>query len=218
MSQSPFLLPDHRDYVEILTDGAVHVLETTGVDRFSVAAIARWMKVSPEAIHNHYSRARVLDVVTIRFSRRWLHWSVGDPRWLQATHPCPLRLPRTAEERHGVVVFHAFRELARGERVRGNPLPMLRLAKLREDEQELLGSRVTELSSADIYTPVADVELRSLSALLAGLRSALAEDPPALSWEAACEQFARAASAVARPARDVPSTRSDLNPPTEPAA
>ncbi len=218
MSQSPFLLPDHRDYVEILTDGAVHVLETTGVDRFSVAAIARWMKVSPEAIHNHYSRARVLDIVTIRFSRRWLQWSVGDPRWLKAPHPCPLRLPRAADERHGVVVLQAITELARGERVRGNPLPTLRLAKLREDERELLGSRVTQLRSADIYGPVEDVELRNLNALLTGLRSALAEDPPGLTWEAACEQFARAASAVAGSARDAPSRQSDLNPPNEPAA
>jgi hypothetical protein len=176
------------------------------------------MKVSPEAIHNHYTRARILDIVTIRFSRRWLYWSVGDPRWQQATHPCPLRLPRTAEERHGVVVFQAFRELARGERVRGNPLPMLRFAKLQEDEQELLGSRVIQLRGADIYTPVVDVELRGLNALLTGLRSALAEDPPLLSWQAACEQFAMAASEVAGSRRDAPSTGSDQNPPNEPAA
>jgi hypothetical protein len=218
MFSSPFLLPDHVDYAEILTDAAVHVLETTGVDRFSVAAMARWMKVSPEAIHNHYSRSRVLDLVTISFSRRWLHWSVSDARWLQASHPCPLLLPRTAEERQGVVTFQAIGELARGERLRGNPLPALRLAGLQQDERELLGSRVTQLHSAGIYTPVGDVELRGLAALLSGLRSGLAEDPPALSWEAACEQFARAASAVAGSGRDVPSMTPDRNPPNEPAA
>ena len=218
MFRSPFLRPDHREYAEILTDAAVHVLETTGVDRFSVAAMARWMKVSPEAIHNHYSRARVLDMVTICFSRRWLHWSVSDARWLQAAHPCPLRLPRTAEERHGFVVLQAIGELARGERVRGNPLPALRLVDLRKDEREMLGSRLAQLHSADVYTPVADVELRGLNAQLNGLRSALAEDPLALSWEAACEQFARAASAVAGSERDAPSRLSDPSPPNEPAA
>jgi AcrR family transcriptional regulator len=218
MSTSPFLLPDHRDYPEILTDAAAHVLETTGVDRFSVAAMARWMKITPAAINNHYSRARVLDLVAIHFSRRWLHWSVGDPRWLQQPHPCPLRLPMTADERHGVVVLRAISELTRGERVRGNPLPALRLAKLRDDEMELLGSRVTQLNPTDVYAPVADAELRGLTALLAGLRSALAEDPPVLSWEAAREQFARAAIAVAGSGRDGPSRRSDQSPRNEPAA
>jgi hypothetical protein len=218
MTSNPFLRPDDCRYEEILTDAAVHVLETTGVDRFSVAAMARWMKVTPVAVNNHYSRARVLDLVTICFSRRWLGWSVSDPRWLQAEHPCPLQLPRTAEERHGVVVLQAIGELARGERVRGNPLPALRLAGLRADEREMLGSRLTQLNPADIYTPVADDELRGLTAVLTGLRTGLAQDPPELSWEAACEQFARAASAAAGSGRDVPSKRSGLNPPNEPAA
>ena len=218
MSQSPFLLPDHVDYAEILTDAAVHVLETTGVDRFSVAAMARWMKVAPEAIHNRYSRARVLDVVMICFARRWLRWSVGDARWLQADHPCPLRLPRTAEDRHGVVVLQALTELARGERVLGNPLPGFRLAQLRKDEAELLDDRVTQLNSADIYTPIADVELRGLMALLTGLRSGLAEDEPGLSWGVACEVFAKAASEVARSGRDARPMRSDRSPQSEPAA
>ena len=79
------------------------------------------------------------------------------------------------------MVLQAISELARGERVRGNPLPALRLVDLREDEREMLGSRLAQLSRADVYTPVADVELRSLNALLNGLRSALAEDPPALT-------------------------------------
>lgn len=218
MSQSPFLLPDHRDYREILTDAAVHVLETTGADRFSVAAMARWMKISPEAIHNHYSRARVLDLVTICFSRRWLHWSVSDSFWLRADHPCPLLLPRTAEERHGVVVSRAIVELARGERVRGNPLPELRLAQLRDDERELLDSRLTQLNPADVYAPPDDVELRGLMALLSGLRSGLAQDPPELSWEAACDLFSRAASAAAGSGRAAPSRSSGPNPPNEPAA
>jgi hypothetical protein len=222
MSQSPFLRPEHRDYPEILTDAAVHVLETTGVDRFSVAAMARWMKVTPEAIHNYYSRARVLDLVTICFSRRWLQWSVRDVRWLQAAPPCPLLLPSTPEERHGVRVLQALTELARGERVRGNPLPATRLSNLRSAERELLASRVTQLKATDIYEPVADIDLAGLMALLYGLRSGLAEDPPLLGWESACARFAEAASAVAGAVagsgRDAPTTRLDLNPRNEPAA
>ena len=49
MTSNPFLRPDDCRYEEILTDAAVHVLATTGVDRFSVAAMARWMKVTPLA-------------------------------------------------------------------------------------------------------------------------------------------------------------------------
>lgn len=49
-SDSPFLLPHHLDYAEVITDAAVHVLEMRGVDTFSVSAMARWMKVSPEAV------------------------------------------------------------------------------------------------------------------------------------------------------------------------
>src|SRR5262249_54396834 len=123
MIEHPFLLPDHRDYPEVLTDAAVHVLEMSGVAQFSVAALARWMKVSPEAIHNLYSRARVIELVIICFSRRWGYWTTSDHLWLRAEHPCPLRLPTTAEERHGVRVLRALEELARGERLRGNPLP-----------------------------------------------------------------------------------------------
>jgi len=218
MSSSPFLLPDHPDYAEILTDGAVHVLETRGVDRFSVAAIARWMKVTPVAVNNHYSRARLLDVVTIRFAQRWLRWTVGYPFWLRSDHPCPLRLPSTAEERHGVVVLQALGELARGERVMGNPLPMHRIAQLRKDEAELLASRVSALNASDVYRPVAEDRLSALMALLSGLRSALADDPPRLRWETARDQFSQAAIAVAGSEPDAPSRMSDPNPQNEPAA
>jgi hypothetical protein len=183
-----------------------------------VAAIARWMKVTPVAVHNNYSRARLLDVVTICFARRWLRWSIGDLSWLRSEHPCPVRLPRTAEERHGVVVLHALGELARGEHVLGNPLPMFRLAQLRKEESELLASRVAQLGAADVYSPVADDQLGALTALVTGLRSALAEDPPRLSWEAACEQLARAASEVAGSGRGARTTTRGPNPPTEPGA
>jgi len=218
MISNPFLRPDDRRYEEILTDAAVHVLETTGVDRFSVAAMARWMKVSPEAIHNNYSRARVLELVAICFSNRWLRWSVGDPLWLRAEHPCPLRLPRSVDERHGVRVLHALTELARGERVMGNPVPGTHLARLRQDEATLLRSRLAQLAPDPLSGPVDDVGLRGLTALLSGLRSSLTEEPCLITWEQACELAARAATALASPGRAAQTTRSDLHRPSEPAA
>jgi len=218
VSENPFLLPDHADYAEILTDAAVHVLEIRGVAEFSVAAMARWMKVSPQAIHNLYSRSRAIEVVTIRFCRRWLHWSASDHRWLQAEHPCPLRIPREPEERHGTQVLQALTELARGERVRGNPLPELRLAHLRNNERDLLRSRLAQLSPAQFYAPVEEIELSGLMALLSGLRHTRAVDPASLTWEQACRAYARAVSAVANPAPAAPTSPQDLPPPHEPAA
>jgi hypothetical protein len=216
--ENPFLLPDHADYAEVLTDAAVHVLEMRGIAEFSVASMARWMKVSPEAVHNLYSRSRAIEVVTICFCRRWLHWSASDYLWLDAENPCPLRIPRELEERHGTRVLHALTELARGERLRGNPLPDQHLARLRKDEADLLRSRLAQLSPAQWYTPIAEVELNALMALLGGLRHSRAVDPALLTWEQACETFGRAVSAVANPAPAGPTRPQDLPPPREPAA
>lgn len=188
------------------------------MDRFSVAAMARWMKVSPVAINNHYSRSRVIELVTIGFARRWLSWSMSDARWVQAALPCPARLPRTSEERHGVRVLHALTELARCEAVQGNPLPEAHLARLRADETEMIGSRLTYLRPARIDGEIAERDLQGLMCTLNGLRQALVEKPLKLTWQDACEQLAQAASAVASSGRDGRTTPPDLHPPSEPAA
>jgi len=215
---SPFLLPDHRDYPEVLTDAAVHVLATRGVASFSISAMARWMKVSPQAALNMYSRSRTIELVTICFSKRWLRWSIGEAAWLRQEHPCPLRLPRTVDERHGVRVLAALDELARGESLRGNPLPAGHLARLRDDEADLLGSRLAELSPTQFYRPAAAEDVRGLLALASGLRQALTQQPVKLTWDEASRQLAAAASAVASSGPDAPTTSSDLPPPSEPAA
>ena len=223
MSSSPFLLPDHPDYAEVLTDAAVHILATRGVASFSVSAMARWMKVSPQAALNTYSRSRAIEVVTICFSKRWLRWSIGEHDWLRQQQACPLRLPRTEEERHGVRVLAALAELARGEALMGNPLPAGHLARLRDEETELLRSRLaqlspTQLSPAGIVSPAAERELRGLMCLLGGLRQGLVERPVKLTWQDACQQLAPAASAVASSVPDGQTTSSGLPPPSEPAA
>ena len=216
-SESPFLLPDHLDYAEVVTDAAVHVLETHGVDRFSVSAMARWMKVSPEAVLNAYSRSRVIEVVTICFCRRFLRWSLSDLDWIKSP-TCPLRLPETSVERHGIRVLRALEELAEGERVRGHPLPAQHLARLREDEAEALRSRLAQVSPVQFYQPVSEPDLRGLISLVRGLRTSLIDDPPRLTWAQACELCDRAVSSIASPGPDAPTTTSDLHPPHEPAA
>ena len=218
MFEHPFLLPDHAGYAEILTDAAVHVLEVRGVAQFSVAAMARWMKVSPESIHNLYSRATVIDLVTVRFARRWLWWSAGDPRWARGRPLLPLQLPRTAEERHGVRVLHALEELARGEQVQGNPLPSQRLSRMRDEEVELLRSRLAHLGAGDPAGEPPMFRIAGLMALADGLRSTLARTPAGLTWDAAAEVLSDAVSATLRPGRGGPTTTPDLPPPHEPAA
>lgn len=215
---SPFLLPDHCDYAEVLTDAAVQVLATRGVATFSVSAMARWMKVSPQAALNMYSRSRVIEVVTICFAKRWLAWSISEIAWLRQEHPCPLRLPRTAEERHGVRVLAALDELARGEQLRGNPLPAGHHSRLRKDETDLLRFRLAELSPSQLHSPAGAQEVRGLLALVSGLRLALVQQPVTLTWDEAGRQFAAAASAVASSEPDGRTRPPDLLPPNEPAA
>lgn len=218
MFEHPFLLPDHREYAEILTDAAVHVLEMRGVAEFSVAAMARWMKVTPEAVHNLYSRARAIELVVMCFSRRWLHWTLSEYGWLRADHPCPLQLPGTPEERHGVRVLLALTELARGEGLRGNPLPERHLADLRREEAELLRLRLLQMNPALPLPAGGGVQLTGLLALVSGLRTALAAEPTALTLEQASEIFAGAVSAIVGPATGEQTTSPGPHPPHEPAA
>ncbi len=218
MSSSPFLLPDHVDYAEILTDAAVHVLETRGVARFSVSAMARWMKVSPEAVLNIYSRSRAIEVVTICFCRRWLRWSMSDVRWIMSEPACPLRLPTSAAERHGVRVLRALDELAEGERVAGNALPAQHLAGARKEEAEVLRFRLAQLSPAQLHTPVSEADLWGVLSLARGLRSSLADHPAPMSWSQACELLGQAVRAVASPAPGAPTTPPGQHPSHEPAA
>src|SRR4051794_19417767 len=113
----PFMRPDDVRYAQILTDAAISVLRIMATDRFSVSAMARWMKVEPPAVLGQYSRSRVLQLVCICFTERWLSWS-STPDDEPTDAPFLLRLPGTAAEVHGVRVLAALRELARGEFMR----------------------------------------------------------------------------------------------------
>lgn len=155
--------------------------------------------------------------MTSRFCRRFLRWSLGDVAWIQSPI-CPLRLPQTSEERHGIRVLHALQELAEGERRRGHPLPGQHLARLREDEAEVLRSRLAQVSPAQFDSPVAEPDLRGLTALVRGLRASLVDDPARLTWTEACEQLDRAVRTVVGSDPATPTTETDRHPPHEPAA
>ena len=214
----PFLLPDHPAYPEIMTDAAVNVLRSNGVTEFSVSKLARWMKVTPQALLNMYSRARAIELIAICFSRRWERWSISEFAWQRTEHPCPLALPKNENERHGVRVLGVLEELAEGERLRGNPLPSRHFADLRRDEMELLSSRLVALRPGQEFAPAATVELEGLFAFVSGLRRRLADSSGALTWEQARELFACAVNQVSGSVPDGRTTPPEEHPRHEPAA
>jgi hypothetical protein len=188
--ESPFLRPDHRDYAEILTDATVHVLGARGIDRWSVRALARWMKVVPASVLNDYSRARVLAIVIICFERRWLAWSGSEPLHGPSPTALPLRLPETEDERLGVRVLTSLQQLAEAERLRGNGAPTAHLDRLRREEAELLRHRLGVLAERRGSPPPVAAALTATMALITGLRLALAEATPPPTYPQACELVA----------------------------
>lgn len=175
----PFLRPYASSTADMLTDAAVNLLRTRGVDTLSVGALARAINVSPQAVLKDYPRARVIELLCIGFGRRWEAWTGPD-----LAHDLPTRLPRIEGERHGVRVHRALLELARAEQVRGRPSPCLMLAGLLEREQSALRYELRQLSSRR----VTDDELAQVHALVTGLRLALTDGPDeerTMTWERA---------------------------------
>ncbi|WP_157544782.1 hypothetical protein [Nocardioides halotolerans] len=165
---------DDREYAEILTDAAFFVISGKGVDRFSVRALARWMKVSPAAILNDYSRGRTLAMIAGRFGQRWLAWSAGDPLFGPTPARVPLRLPEGPDEQLGIRVLGALQLLAEGERVRGNGVPASQLDRLREEELALLRQRLRDALRCCGAAPD-DRHVAGIMALTRGLRETLAD-------------------------------------------
>jgi hypothetical protein len=198
----PFLRMDAPQLPEILTDATWEVLARHGLTEWSVAALARWMKVTPEAVYKQHSRSRVVELVSICFARRWHQWAALEFKW-----DSPLRLPATEHERHGVVVRAALEELARGEAVRGNSLPARQFERLRADELALLAQRLDHLvtqANADRMrrqvlpgSTVSESDVDAVMAVITGLRHVLAQTPATLTHAEAVELVRREVASVA---------------------
>jgi hypothetical protein len=169
---SPFLRPDDPRYPEMLTDAAVIVLGDCGVDRLSVGSLARWLNVTPAAVLKEYSRARVIELVVATFGNRWLDWSDPGPFRAFTT-----RLPQTADEVHGVRIHRALSELVRGELVAGRVEPSRIWSEVRRDELHMLQRRLG----------ATEHDAEQMLALATGLRLALADPEPTLTYETAAE-------------------------------
>lgn len=162
---SPFLRMDDPRPGEILTDGVVHVLARRGLDQLSVGAVARWMKVTPEAVLKTTSRARFVEIVVGRFGERWVRWTA--PGY---GADVPARLPESEAELHGVRVWHALVELARSEAIAGRPTAEGIVAELRRREATALTSELRHR----LGRPVDALEVAGMGALVDGLRRMLA--------------------------------------------
>jgi AcrR family transcriptional regulator len=176
---NPFMRPFDPGIPEIVTDAAVHILASQGVDRFSVRAIARWMRVTPAYLLNDYSRSRLLEIILISFADRWIEWSGAD----SASGVVGMRLPQTPDELDGVRVRGALEDLADAEWLRLHPAPSFQVASLHARELDQLTA--TLRSQAPGCCPPSDHEVSAMLALLAGLRGRLAARPPVLDLGAA---------------------------------
>lgn len=175
---SPFLRPDAPSINDMLADGAVALLEERGIAAVNVAALARWMGVTKQTLSERLwdpdgPRRRIIRLTVLAFANRWLDWVdsalLGDP-------PVPA-LPRSEEEVHGVRVWAALTELARGERVSGNPDPAAGIVATLEQERDAVRLRLKRWIGVD---PSED-EVVELCALADGLRAALVQPTTRLS-------------------------------------
>lgn len=175
---------DSAHHTDILTDGTVWVLARSGVDAYDMAALARWAKVSRQAIARRWSRAEVVEMVVERFEQRWLAWSCRDRDRL------PLALPRDHDERLGVRVRDAVVELALGEEAAGRPAAA---AAVRATEARELEHVQRALPGGTMQ------ELAAVVALTAGLRRVLSLTPELLAPADAEDVLLRAIRRGAEP-------------------
>lgn len=192
----PFARPDSADLGDMLADGAVAVLAERGLERFSIAAVARWVGWTPPVLYQRFpgplgTRRRVLQVIVLVLGRRWLQWSCA--RLLLETPE--LRLPADELERRAVRLWAAVRELARGEQATGNPHPEEGLDRLREEEAAMVAAELgrwcgRRLAVADVIgvialadglrtelaAPIARVDLDTAQRILRGALDRLRDD------------------------------------------
>ncbi|GAA3802038.1 hypothetical protein [Nocardioides panacisoli] len=190
---SPFLRADSQDIREVLADGAVQVLTKRGADGVNVAALARWMGITRQALSERLwdadgPRSRIIRLTVATFGERWLGWTAAA---LLSDPPVPA-LPAGPEEAHGVRVWIALAELARGEDAVGKPDPLGVVGRVRRDERDDLRHRLADWLRA--YP--ADDDVDELLALAEGLRAALVAPSPTVSLDAARRILVRRLDAI----------------------
>lgn len=185
-NDEPFLRPWDFSDAGMLTNGAVHFLREHPASELSVGALARTMRITPQALLKRHPRSEVVFLLCREFGFRWLEWT-GPDRQLGL----PTRLPRTDAERLGVRIHAALVELAAGEALHDRTEPTQVLAELRVRERAQLHAALDPCGDAHASGCIVDVALAEIHALIAGLRLALIWAGPALTWDQAAEILRR---------------------------
>jgi AcrR family transcriptional regulator len=150
------LRPFSASWVDIYTDGAIHVINEQGLGGLTVRALADWMGVTPASVSQRTSRDQLVADVVDQFCHRWLQWI--DDREFE--HGVISLLPTNDEELPGVRVWLALLELGRADERTGR-----RVAAARAEERTLLLRLAGGELSAD--------EVDRLVAVVDGLRLAV---------------------------------------------
>jgi hypothetical protein len=157
--------------IDLFADGFIQVVGARGLPAFSVAAVARWARLTPQAVlQDAGGRDGFVLLVTQQVAQRWSAWATGWDAEL------PVALPATDEERTGVRAWGSLVELARAEWAAGR-------SEAAEVVVEALARERTGYQwRLQATRPPLPEELDSLICLLDGVRSAMARtiEPMAL--------------------------------------
>jgi hypothetical protein len=190
---SPFVRPDAVRVDEMLADAAVAVLQHRSVVGVNASALARWLGMSRQALNERLwdadgARRRVIRLTVFAFARRWTMWC---QRALCADPPVPA-LPETDDEVHGLRVWAALTELARGDLVAGIADSAGIVHEARKEERAAVRRRLKEWLGVE---PDAD-DVVEICVLTDGLRGALAAPLPDLTPDVARRVLVRRLHAI----------------------
>lgn len=160
---STFLRPESFTQIDLFADVFIEVVGGRGLPAFSVAEVARWARMTPQAVLQAIGgRDAFVVYVADAVARRWTAWAT------QSVSGLPVALPLTDEERMGVRAWGALVELARAEDACGRHEAAQVVAQAWTREQTAYAWRF------ETTHHLLPEELDALTCLLVGVRGAMA--------------------------------------------
>jgi hypothetical protein len=151
---SPFLSPSSLSWIDMLTDGAIQLIDESGMSGLTLQGLAAWLGVTPAAVSHRTRKDQLSSVVVDRFRRRWLWWIETRLR----EHGVLALLPTEEGDVPGLRVWLAIIELSRDNEAVARCVSEV---------------RAVELAHLARLTMSGDDDLTRLMALIDGLRLAL---------------------------------------------